>query len=140
MNIWRAFYHLIWTTQEREPWIDDERAELIRASVIQTAGEHDTIVHAVGCMPDHVHVLTMISPEFAVEAFIERLKRDALLKMESTSRPEFRSISWDSEYGGITISERSLIDVKRYVENQPDRHLRNRLWPDFERTREVELN
>ena len=88
-------------------------------------------MHAVGIMPDHVHLVVSIPPRITIAAFVKQLKGSARhlinYAIPEDGRPTF---AWQAEYGG----EKALPDVVAYVENQPARHAANRLWPALEQT------
>ena len=133
MSLWRTYYHFVWGTKNREPLLIPDRQIIVRQSIIAIAQEFGSYVHAIGFMPEHVHLAISIPPKFAVTDFVFRAKgsssRDVNLETTSASG-QFR---WQGEYGVMTFSERSLGSVRDYVENQPQRHTRNQIWPDFER-------
>ena len=74
MGFWQTYYHVVWGTKKREHIITDDRIELIRTSLTATALEHEAIVHAIGIMPDHIHVAITIPPKIAVSDLIGRMK------------------------------------------------------------------
>jgi putative transposase len=74
MTFWQIYYHVVWSTKKREHLITDSRVELIRSSLTATALEHESIVHAIGIMPDHVHVAVSIPPKIAVADLVGRMK------------------------------------------------------------------
>jgi putative transposase len=74
MPLWRLHYHLIWSTKNREPVIEEVAEQAVRWSVQQTANRMGLILHAVGVMPDHVHVVVSIPPKHAVATAVRFLK------------------------------------------------------------------
>jgi putative transposase len=130
---WRCHYHLVWGTKLRESLIDEERSAILQRSFRATAHEHGAIVHAIGTMPDHVHVAIAIPPRMAVATFVKELKGSSshLLNRTVDHLPG-DWFTWQAGYGVLTFSERSLDDVVSYVNNQLNRHASNDLRPSFE--------
>src|SRR5215217_2405923 len=114
---WRLFYHLVWSTQRRHPQIDDETAELLRRSFRATCHDLHVIVHAIGTMPDHVHLAVSIPPTVAVTDAISRLKGSASHLVNRTMTRDDR-FSWQNEYAVLSFGERHLPSVVDYVLNQ----------------------
>ena len=51
---------------------------------------------------------------------------------KSLTSPELDGLTWQSQYGVITFSERALPDVVSYIEQQAERHASNDLWQSLE--------
>ena len=66
MSYWRTFYHLVWATKNREAWITSERMAMLQQAFRVVARDQGAYTHAVGGMPDHVHVAVSIPPTISV--------------------------------------------------------------------------
>jgi putative transposase len=129
------FYHLVWATRNREPLIDDERVAVLQRSFRAIAHEHGAMIHAIGIMPEHVHIAVSIPPRIAVSTFVKELKGESShLLNRAVEQPEGDWFAWQAEYGVISFGERSLPDVVAYVENQEAHHATDELRPTFELT------
>jgi putative transposase len=120
MTYWRVFYHLVWATKNREPLIADEGEAIIRRSFQLTSDDLGLIVHAVGVMPEHVHVALSIPPKIAVAEAVKRLKGASSFAV-GRDQPHI-SFGWQDGYGLHSFSERGLPGVCNYVLNQADHH------------------
>ncbi|WP_309716063.1 IS200/IS605 family transposase [Armatimonas sp.] len=67
--------HIIWTTWKRMPLLADETLERCVWRTIQAEAEkyHCTVL-AIGGMPDHVHVVLILSPTITVAKLLNQLK------------------------------------------------------------------
>ena len=133
MPRWRLFYHLVRATRNRAPMLDVDAARAVERSIRATCHEQRAIVHAVGIMPDHVHVALSIPPSIAISTFVGRLKGSAshLLNHADGARAD-QAFAWQAEYGIVSFGERHLPEVVAYVENQEARHAQHRLWESLE--------
>src|SRR3954447_4760558 len=124
MPFWRLFYHLVWGTKNREPLIDDEREATIRRSLRTTCDKHHAIVHAIGVMPDHVHLAVSTPPIIAIADCMRVLKGSSshLLNHAGLSPMSSQSFEWQAEYGVVSFGEASLERIVAYVENQRQHH------------------
>ena len=131
MPFWRLFYHVVWATKERQPLIN-ERADAVIRRTIATACEKDgLILHAVGTMPDHVHVAVSIPPTKSIPEIVARWKgASSHLLNHAEQLDEQTHFAWQAEYGIVSFSERNLADVMAYVNGQPNRHARR--GPDWD--------
>jgi putative transposase len=133
VSYWNTFYHFVWGTWHREALIDGENALLIGRSIQANCDELGAIPHAVGFMPDHIHLAISVPPRIAISEFVRKIKGSSSHRVNhSMPGSNLGSFSWQSEYGVITFSERSLKNVVSYVENQASRHANDELWPTFE--------
>jgi putative transposase len=131
---WRAFAHLIWATHRREPLIEAADEAVIRRSFKTTLNELDVIPHAVGIMPDHVHVACSVPPAVAVADVVKRLKGASSHSVnDARGRDPERVFRWQSGYGYVTFGEKHLPVVIRYVQDQRVRHAERDIWPTLER-------
>ena len=135
MPLWRLFYHFIWTTYGREPVINDEVEAIIRRSLELTFDDLDAIPHAVGIMPDHMHVVVSAPPKVSPMELVKRMKGASSRRIHKELDPSF---AWQDEYGVFSFSERALPTVRAYVENQRQHHADGTLWPGLERTSDDE--
>jgi REP element-mobilizing transposase RayT len=127
------FYHVVWGTRRREALIDDGRADVIERSIRATSHDLDAVVHAVGFMPDHVHVAVSVPPRHAIAAAVRQLKGESShLVNHSAGANGTDCFAWQPEYGVVSFSERSLDHVVAYVRSQRERHACSNLWEIYE--------
>ncbi len=136
MPYWRIFFHIVWATNGRYPTIDEERAVAVRTSIIAVAQEHRALVHAVGIMPDHVHVAISIPPSVAVAQVVKGMKGRSSRLMNMNRAAGQDDFAWQPEYGVLSFGERSLPEVVAYIQNQHHHHATQTVRPTFERLQE----
>jgi putative transposase len=123
----------VWTTKHREALINARVAELIGERIQSLCDELGWIPHALGFMPDHMHLAISVPPSISISDSAQKLKggtsRHVNLSLPSS---DLFTFSWQSEYGVLSFGERSLEDVVSYVQDQTKRHVNNDLWPLYE--------
>lgn len=127
MSYWRLFYHLVWATKQRLPEIDDARSAVLMEMIPGIAREDGAMVHAIGTMPDHVHVAISIPPRVAIAQVVSRVKGSTSHRFGHDDRAETWH-GWQAEYGVISLTEKSLPRVVEYVRNQSQRHANNEIY------------
>lgn len=137
MSFWRLFYHIVWATRGRHPLIGEKEEAIIRRSLEATFNELDVIPHAVGMMPDHIHIAVSNPPKVSVADLVRRAKGASSHALnhadDRTTEPTF---ACQSEYGAVSFGEKALPDVINCINNQKERHAEKRLWPTLERLSE----
>ena len=98
----QLFYHLVWSTKNREPRITPEVESviynLLRTKAIGLGGT----VFAQNGSVEHVHLVTTIPPRIAVATFVGQVKGVASAKLNK-SRPDDPPFYWQEEYGAFTF-------------------------------------
>jgi len=121
MAYWRLHYHLIWATHQRLPLISPALERQIYGVILNKAKELGVIVHAIGSIADHIHVVVSIPPRSAVADCIKHFKgaTSYYVNHQPGAPGDF---AWQDGYGALTFGERSLPDVIAYVRGQTDHH------------------
>ncbi|MEZ4529465.1 MAG: IS200/IS605 family transposase [Thermomicrobiales bacterium] len=133
MSYWRTFYHLVWSTKYREPMLTPERMAMVQQAFRVVAKDMGAYTHAIGGMPDHVHVAVSIPPSIAVAAYVQRLKGSSSRYLtKQITLPGIEGFAWQEHYGVTTFGERSLDAVVGYLERQADHHATDDIWQAFE--------
>src|SRR3954451_23338487 len=116
MPYWRLFYHLVWSTRNREPIVGPDEDVLIRRSIHLTCDDLDLISHALGTMPDHLHFVVSIPPKVSMSEAVKRLKgasANAVNHRDLEVRPG--SFRWQGDYGALSFGDEALPKVVEYV-------------------------
>jgi putative transposase len=123
VTYWRLFYHVVWTTRDRQPMIQPDFEPAIHGIHRDVVERHDMIVHAIGGVEDHVHLALSISPSVCISAAVGRIKgassREISRRFEVDLGFQF---SWQSEFGVISFSPSHLERVHYYINRQRQRH------------------
>jgi putative transposase len=125
----------VWGTKDRLSLLDDERGTTLRQALIEVAGEQEVLMHAVGWMPDHVHLAVSIPPKLSVSDIAQRFKGVSSYRFNQVGGDAFK---WQQGYGAISFSESKLPTVIAYIENQRTHHAERTLIPALERFRQLE--
>jgi putative transposase len=130
MPYWRLHYHLVWATQQRESVLTEDVRAIVERSMRLTSDDLGLICHAIGFMPEHMHVAVSIPPRHAVSEVMKRLKGDS----SHAVRAEHPAFTWQTEYGALSFGDRALPTVTAYVQEQAARHAARTTIARLERT------
>ncbi len=125
MPFWRLYYHLIWTTRNREAIIDSELEERLYPYLIEKASSLGCHVDAINGIEDHVHVALSIPPKYSIAEVVQKLK--------GASSHEFKELAWQRGYGVFSFGEKQRAYAIEYVKNQKDHHRQKTINPWLER-------
>ena len=132
MPYWRLFYHIVWGTKNKLPLIDPAWEKDLHGYIWGKATALECIPHAIGGMPDHMHVAISIPPKLAVATLIGQLKGASSHHVNQKYASE--AFMWQTEYGVVSFSERALPAIVNYVNHQRKHHAENTLDSRMENT------
>jgi hypothetical protein len=66
MPYWQLFYHIVWTTKNREPLLSPELEPIVYGFLRGKATGLGAAIFALNGTVDHVHLITAIPPSLAV--------------------------------------------------------------------------
>jgi putative transposase len=124
MPYWRLFYHFVWGTKHGEPLIGMDFEQLLHKAIAAKAIELGGVVHAVGGVSDHVHLVVSVPPRIALSTFIGQVKGNTSHFVNHEIQPGYR-FQWQDEYGVVSFGERHLSWVVQYALNQAQHHERD---------------
>lgn len=119
MPFWRTFYHLVWSTHEREPLITESVERELCAALLDKAGELGVYVHAVNTWSDHVHMVVEIPPRLSVAHVVGQLKGRSAHDLNRTTGV---GVTWQRGYGVLTLGSRQVSAAVEYVRHQKEHH------------------
>jgi REP-associated tyrosine transposase len=124
----RLFYHLVWTTRDRSPLLDQAAGRFLERYLRAVARQEHARILALGLVRTHVHVLFEARTTTALPRLVQRFKggSSALINREGhTDGP--RPIRWAKGYAIHTVGTRGLRAARAYVENQGEHHPSERI-------------
>ena len=137
MTYWRLHYHLIWSTQDRQPALTAEREKMFYGVLYRKAAELGVKIHAAGNVEDHVHIVASIPPKLAVAEFVRHLKGASAYAINHMPDSDGQ-FKWQSGYGALSIGERSLETVMAYAARQKEHHANKTTIDDYEESHDEE--
>jgi putative transposase len=129
----RLFYHMVWGTKNREPFIQAEFETSLHNVIVAKAKELEAFVYAVGGVEDHVHLVATVLPKIALADFIGQVKGNSSHFVNHTLTIPYR-FQWQTEYGVVSFGGKQLDMVVTYVKNQRRHHAQGTVIPFLERT------
>ena len=95
---------------------DERLKELIR----EVAAEHRADILELEVMPDHVHLLMEVDPQFGIHRLVRLLKgrSSRILRQEFPWLKSRLPTLWTNSYFVSTVGGAPLAGIKQYIENQ----------------------
>ena len=118
--IFSCKYHVIWCPKYRRDVIKADVELRLKKIIQEVSNECSAEIIQLETMPDHVHLLIEIDPQFGIHKLIKRIKgrSSRFLRKEF---PHLRSklpTLWTNSYFVSTVGGAPLEIIKQYVESQ----------------------
>lgn len=113
-------YHVVWCPKYRRPVLVRGVDVRLKRILRETAAELHAQVLELEVMPDHVHLLCEVHPQFGVHRLVRQLKgrSSRLLRQEFAWLRSRLPTLWTNAYFVATVGGAPLAVVKQYIENQ----------------------
>ena len=113
-------YHVIWCSKYRRKVLVEEVGQRLKELIVGVASELRVDIIEMEIMPDHVHLLLEVDPQFGIHRAIKNIKG----KTSRILRAEFISLRtrlpslWTNSYFVVTVGGAPLEVIKQYIESQ----------------------
>ena len=127
MSYTSLLYHIVFRTHRSVPTITEEYEKELYKFIYGFVKGKGCVLHRIGGMSDHIHLLLEIPPKYALSDFMRELKISARNYIEANSQlfPKFNG--WAKSYAAFTYAIGDKDVVKNYIQNQKEHH-RKRSW------------
>jgi len=136
MPFWRTYYHLVWTTKNREPLITPEIEPRLYTYMVHKAAELDVFVYVINGWTDHVHLVVAIPPHISVSDLVKHLKGASSHDLNQQGLNVH--FGWQRGYGVLTLGQRQKPDAELYVKRQKEHHRADTVIAWLERCSEID--
>ena len=125
MSLWRIYYHLVWATKNRQPLITPEKETVLYQYILGKANALRCIVHAIGGIENHVHLVVSIPPNLSVAEFVKNIKGSSAYHLNHQGFDPYLKFGWQDGYGVFSLGRKQLDIAVNYVHNQKIHHQNN---------------
>ena len=120
-SLTRILVHLVFSTKNRIPLIPKELQAELNAYFIGILKQHDSPALMVGSMEDHVHILFLLSKNYAFSKIVQEIKTGSS-KWIKTRIAQTRQFQWQNGYGAFSVSQSNTDSVREYIADQDQHH------------------
>ena len=123
------YVHLVWATSRRDPCITPRVEQCATRAIAEKCLELRCPAQAIGGMPDHVHLLSRLSPSVSVARLAAEVKGFSSYFVTEKLGAE---LTWQRGYAAFSISAEDVEAVAGYVTGQKRHHAAQAIQPRFE--------
>lgn len=118
--VYSCKYHVVFCPKYRRKVLVNGVDERLKAIIRETAAELHAEIFELEVMPDHVHILCEVDPQFGVHRFVKAVKgrSSRILRQEFPWLKKRLPSLWTNSYFVSTVGGAPLQVIKQYIERQ----------------------
>ena len=118
--VYSCKYHIVWCPKYRRKVLVDGVDERLKQLIHEVCSDIKAEILELEIMPDHVHVLLDVDPQFGVHKVIKTIKghTSKILRGECPHLKTKIPTLWTNSYFISTVGGAPLEVVKQYIESQ----------------------
>ena len=126
------FYHLVFSTKNRKPWIGPDIENRVWAYMGGVARTHGLTAVQIGGMEEHIHALTLAKSTHSPSEIAKWLKMETS-KWIHMEFAQMRTFAWQDGFGAFSVSKSNVPSVIDYIKNQRAHHTKELFETEYER-------
>ena len=119
----QILYHIVFRTHDggRVLPLDSVPSEALFRYIWGIIRKHDSHLHRINSMEDHVHILTDLHPAVALADFVRDIKASSSSWLKQN--PDFPNFhGWAEGYAALTYSWKDMKTISDYIAAQREHH------------------
>jgi REP element-mobilizing transposase RayT len=128
----KIYIHFVWCAKNRHPYLEThELREKVWRHILENAKEKGIFIDFINGYSDHCHCLVSLGSNQTIEKIAQLLKGESsfwINKQHLTEEP----FGWQDEYFAVSISESMIDNVRNYIENQEQHHLKKTFQQEYD--------
>lgn len=118
--VFDCIYHVVWCSKYRRSVLINSVDTRLKEIITEVCGERRAIVSEMEVMPDHVHLLVEIDPQYGIHRIVKQIKgrSSRLLRQEFANLKSRLPTLWTNSYFVCTTGGAPLDKIKAYIQQQ----------------------
>lgn len=118
--VYSCKYHVIWCPKYRRSVLINGVDQRLKNIIREVCVSYNVELFEMEVMPDHVHILVEVDPQFGVHTLIKRIKGRSsnILRKEYPFLKSRIPTLWTNSYFISTVGGAPLQIIKQYIEAQ----------------------
>lgn len=118
--VYSCKYHVVWCPKYRRNVLVGDVQRRLKEIIIEQAMKQRSEIIEMEIMPDHVHLLVEVDPQYGIHRFIKNVKgvSSHILRREFKHLVTKLPTLWTNSYFVSTVGGAPLSVIKQYIESQ----------------------
>jgi REP element-mobilizing transposase RayT len=130
MSYVSSYFHCVFSTKERRPFITPALEERLWPFLGGIARQNDMRALIVGGIEDHIHMLISLPSTMPIAKAMQLIKGGSSKWIHETF-PDQRLFAWQEKYGAFSVSVSQLDTITEYIRNQREHHRTSSFQEEF---------
>lgn len=120
--VYSCKYHVVWCTKYRRTVLEKGADERLKEVIMEVAKEFSIDIIEMEIIPDHVHLLMEVDPQFGIHRAVKRIKgRSSRVLREEFSFVKSRVPTlWTNSCFVSAVGNEPSKEIKKYIEDQKE--------------------
>jgi len=123
MSFVKIWVHLVFSTKNREPWLQKEIRYDIQKHIIKNCEEKEIFLQSINGYTDHLHCLISLGKEQTIAKLTQLIKGESSFWINQNNLIS-EQFSWQDDYFAVSVSESQVPVVVNYIKNQEKHHIK----------------
>ena len=121
MSYTRLIYHIVFRTKYSIPAINISHENELYRYMWGIVKNKEGVLHRIGGMPDHIHLLVELPSKLSLSDFMRELKASSSKWLRNN--PNFSKFQgWGAKYAAFSYSAKDKDTIVNYIKNQKKHH------------------
>ena len=118
--VYSCKYHVVWCPKYRRKVLVGKVETRLKEIIVETCAELSVEIIEMELMPDHVHLLLEVDPQFGIHKAVKQIKgvSSRILRQEFKELRTKLPTLWTNSYFVSTVGGAPLEVIKQYIESQ----------------------
>jgi REP element-mobilizing transposase RayT len=121
-------YHIVFSTKNREPWIDPVWRPELHAYIGGVVRNRKGHLLAAGGIPDHIHLLVKLAADRSISDIVRDIKSNSSAWLHERGVMPF---AWQDGYSAFTLSPSAIPALTSYINHQVEHHATEAFREEF---------
>ena len=121
MSFVKIWVHLVFSTKNREPWLNKNMRYDVHKHIIKNCKEKEIFLEAIDGYTDHLHCLISLGKDQTISKITQLIKGESSFWINQNNLTPDK-FSWQDDYFAVSVSESQVETVKGYIKNQEKHH------------------
>lgn len=128
----KIWIHGVFSTKDRIPLIKETFEKKLYAHITKhLEKDFDCTIRIINGTADHVHILFLMSQNFAIQEIFKNIKGESShwINSQKIIKDKF---AWQVGYGAFSVSESNVKSVEEYIRNQKVHHKKQTFADEYD--------
>ena len=127
----RVWIHFVWSTKNREPYLNSDIRQDILAHIRENARAKSIHIDCMNGYLEHVHCLVSLGTDQTIEKIAQLIKGESSFWINKSGVCKTK-FGWQDEYFAVSVSEVTVPAVRKYISKQEEHHRTKSFADEFE--------